>query len=333
MKLNATGLAAIVGIVAAVGCAKPEEQPPVSQGQKSTSNAPAPEKDQGAPVDESNVAEQAPSPTKALIHKLAPVVGKTAEPSALLVTPRGAGYYTASQLKALDLARKAEEQMGSLTGVSGSARTDVALGGGHGSSLAVVQVNSPKQYRADYPKMFVNTANPGVTRETVIVNNGQTATVLGDQSWSPKQPVTAYLGESSKASMDAWATTFPRWIFTGFGGGKPFTNLVEQALKAGMEVSSEERYVPISGRNVLQRRILISRKPEAASKLGAYNIEVVFDGTLNMPVTVRTNQKKPNQEPIMVRWTAKWRKMGSSETFPKDAFNIPVIKPSATKRT
>jgi hypothetical protein len=221
--------------------------------------------------------------------------------------------------------------MRSLEGISGESTAMLEFMGGKGQSLAKMAIKTGREYRAEYLKLIPSATNPTIGKETVIVNNGLTATMRSDTSWSPKMPSSSYTGAASTNPAD-FATQFPREIFAAVGGGHPFTDLIKGATAAGLTVNSEERYVSGQGHTMLQRRILINRSPAEAKKKGALDIEIVADGSHMLPVTIRSNIEAPQKQPTRIMWTALWRKLAPGQGFASNEFTIPTQKGPASRK-
>jgi hypothetical protein len=155
----------------------------------------------------------------------------------------------------------------------------------------------------------------------VYATNAMTTT-----GWSQHKPVSAFRNEAS-VELEEWASAFPRVVFSALQGGKPFTNLLAQAKKEGLQTIMEERPVTANGRNAKQVRIFMTRKAAEVPKKGALEYELIVDDEFKLPVTIKAYVKPPNQPESRIMWTIKWGKPAPGEKI-QDT-NFKVEKPTA----
>ncbi|CAN5442409.1 hypothetical protein BH11ARM1_BH11ARM1_08460 [soil metagenome] len=325
VRIGTAALATITLAILAVGCAKPDEQDPnakTSSKQETPSVTTPPEQKvaENGPASK-DPAQDSPSKTS-LIDKAKQTISKPLPTNAIKPVPAGSNGYVPEERSALEIAKDAEAHIASLSGVVGEYSAALEFGGGHGTSMGYMSVKGPKAYRADYVSLVPGTLNAFIRRETLVVAGNKTATLNGDSSWSTASDISTYVAEAKKP-VEKWAETFPRTIFSSLSGGQPISDLVANAVKEGLVVKTERHLTGNASKTVLQRRIIISRKPADAAKLGALDIEVVVDGKFHLPVTVRTNYEPPKKDPVRIMWTSRWAKMQTGQKFDQNAFVIP----------
>ncbi len=258
---------------------------------------------------------------KALGSKLPipPTVGPDRIPA-----PAGTEGWTASKVTPMDLAKKVDATIRTLSGVSGDVRVFLDYpDGGKGQSEAKLFVKNPRTFRIESMGLGLG----GHGREVVQIEqigDGSDTAELGVHGWTRPKPVGARQPESSL--LAAWPKQFPRLMFSGLQTGHAtWTELVAQASKpnSGVVIRSEEKKAVVNGHPTVTRRILMTRTPAQAKKLGPMTVEMVVGSSTGLPLTIKSTLKQPHQKgPLNILWTTYWRK--GLQNLPPNAFVIPV---------
>jgi hypothetical protein len=235
------------------------------------------------------------------------------------------GTWHTNKLTASQLASQLEGKLSTLSAISGVAHSAVVLGGGHGGGEYYFAIKDPKHFKAEYATMLRKPV-AGTRRESLVASDGKFAILEADNSLRSAKPYEA-MSQFGASNPAEWAETFGRNVFAALGGAKPFTNLVELASKpnSGLTVKAEEQLIQARGQTLLQRRLLVTRTQDAEKKLGPFEVEVVSDGRLQLPVTVRVDNAPTGQQPTQLYWTARWN-LRPGQIFEQDAFKIPSSK-------
>jgi hypothetical protein len=143
-------------------------------------------------------------------------------------------------------------------------------------------------------------------------------TERGNRRLSPTDPL---FNMSGQQLVDAWPTVFQRMIYAslvnGKGGITPYIRAIGNP-NSGYTVRAEERVVKIDGRPTLQLRLISERKAALVSTLGPSTIEMIFDGTMRLPINVLVDERPPGKKPTDIHWQGSWS--GPHKKYPKDSF-------------
>ena len=283
----------------------------------------APSKPSQNPKDEGHVLKR---PKNQMVQKFESAIGKFQEPkNGMQIQPARTGQWGPSQSTPEQVAAKVEETLARQTKVSGILASLIQVADGRGGGEGKIRVKDPKTFRVDF--MTPKEGNQGgVALHKMVVKDGKlsVSSVNGKIEIAKPDHAVASLGAGS---TQEWATLFGRDIFTSIGGGKPLTNLVKMARKpnSGFVVSAEQQSFIARGTTIVQERILVTRTPELEKKLGKLSIEVISDGRLHLPVTVRSAIEPPKKAPTRMYWTMRWN-LKTGQVFEKEDFSVPHEK-------
>jgi hypothetical protein len=258
-------------------------------------------------------------------------IGKTLDQAMKDVkpVPPGKDQWTKGPTKAEALAVATEKSLRALRGVSAEATIKGELPSGKGISIGKAQIQTPNRFYVEF--VNVKPQKEPYWEKQVLVANGSEYAVnaLSSSGWSKAKPVAA-LSNEGNTDVNAWATEFPRVIFSALQGGKPLSNLVAKAQAQGLDVLTEGRTLTAQGRQIKQHRLFITRKKADVAKKGKLEYEVIIDDLRRMPVTIRSSMEPVGQKPVNIMWSIRWN-FGIAQKFDPKNFTIP--KPGSSSRT
>ena len=144
--------------------------------------------------------------------------------------------------------------------------------------------------------------------------------------WQEKAPIGSKGSIPAGSDLiSAWPTRFTSLALSNLTEScRPFSAYVAALQTSGAyQVKTQKRQMAFQGHNYTSYRIVIERSPALAAKSGAYKVEMVFDGTYRLPVTIRTNSAGTKGVPTDILWTARW--MGG-KNYSKETFALPAKK-------
>jgi hypothetical protein len=295
-------------------------------GQKEEKAEPPPPNSTGVPVTKNDLGTPAdPSKPKLDVVEEERKALELSVKQGLKPLPPKSGRWVKSATPAQIVAKSAETRLSTLKNVQGEATAKVDIEGSVGMSVAKLAIDNPKLFYLEYPRIQTSPAN---LQKEVLVANGQSyaTNALGTTGWSTMKPVASFRNEG-KSEIRSWITDFPRALLSALQGGKPISNLLADAQKQGLQISVERQTILARGRQVVQDRLLIARKPEEVAKKGSLAYEIVVDDTFKLPVTLRASVKPPNRKETSVMWTIRWAQ--TTNKFNKSTFDIPAASKAA----
>jgi len=206
--------------------------------------------------------------------------------------------------------------------------------GGHGFADTLVEIGDDKNFKIQYPVMRPDHRHRG-PQDTILT----TAYLIADGTkvvtWTPSggavHPMLLSKARyATRTSIDDWINQFPLLIFSGVLGGHPFAALVDEARMpgSGLTASIEERKFDYRGHIVHQRHIVIKGTRPSGSTV---YMEIVFDASLGLPVTIRTAGHGVGGIQTFGTWEAQWAQVKNG--FPASTFKVPVVTKQTTTKT
>jgi hypothetical protein len=235
---------------------------------------------------------------------------------------KGSDWVPVKGFSPLQLAKRVEDMQKSFHNVFArgvmQVRMPVAKSFGEGEVQTVGYFWTPKKFQFQYLRY---TAIPS---GEFVGDDGQGHR----RKWGPdaaKGPsVASMFNISSDAQfVESWATLYPRYIFTGFVGGNTTLTRYLKALFSGVggyKATLKQRSFIYTGtgarpRQVLQYQIFAERPKKG--KLPASTVEMIFDGGLWLPVSMRSTYGGSPSDPtwivkFSVAWANNWKEMPKS---------------------
>lgn len=193
-----------------------------------------------------------------------------------------------------------------MRGVAGEAVSYVKTPEGNANARSVYKIQDPKRFRVDFlavkelPSTAMLLAN-GTTKREITLGEPVKSLAVGARSPVAQLPPSKML--------ERWPREFSRLMFLNLTDGADAWTPVLSALSRGEEgfrTSVEERTVPFRGKQVKSVRVRAVRNAEAAKRLGACEMEMVFDAERYLPVTVRVISSDTKGKPWQLQWSAGW---------------------------
>lgn len=146
----------------------------------------------------------------------------------------------------------------------------------------------------------------------IFLSDGKKRQVFFDGKLSPAMAVTKNFSgvTTDPAQLVArFPNEFPRFLFQGATDGKdPWVPLISAWARGagGYKAVVQERNITYQNRKYKSFRIKLDRTAEAAKKLGKSTLEVVFDGTFFLPVTVRELREDLRGKSWVIQWAGNY---------------------------
>lgn len=230
--------------------------------------------------------------------------------------------WSLSDLSPEQIAKAADEAIASARGLDGDVLLRLKDPQGTGEAVSKVQIQNPSKFAIQYTEL-----ESGEPHTFTFKADGRRRGLLlpATQSrvggWVKRAPIgTKGTIPSGSKLVEAWPTRFPRLVLASlFESRTPFSDYVAAIKRGagGYTLASERRVLQYKGQSITSYRIVASRKADAARKLGASRVEMIFDGHYRLPVTIRTNVTPSSGVPTDLLWTAGWNfgKKYSDDTF------------------
>lgn len=241
--------------------------------------------------------------------------------------PAGSQGWKPSKIAALQIAKQMDARLAGLRNAFGDIRVIIDFpDGSRASSEARLFVKDPKTFYLE--SVALGSDQPG--KEVFgykLISDGRYVTEYTPAGWS--SPVPLNRRKTAEAPPSRWPREFTRVAFAGLGTGKAvWTNLIKACARpgSGLSVRSEERETKVGSRNVLTRRLLVSRSAAETKRHGPLSMEIIVSGSRNLPVTIRTSEARPGAKPRDVLWSTYWT-LDQPGGMPSERFVLPVAPP------
>jgi hypothetical protein len=178
---------------------------------------------------------------------------------------------------------------------------------GHGIYKGEIKVGSATRYKVDYVQIRPDPQNG------VLLADGATRRSMLSGKVSPPLPLTQPFPDSSSNAatlVERFPNEFSRFMFQGATDGRDaWTPLItgwSQGM-GGYAMKLQERKIVFNNRTFHNYRILLERTPAAAKKLGKSTVEVVFDASRYLPVTVRETRVDLKGKEWIIQWAGQYK--------------------------
>ena len=236
------------------------------------------------------------------------------------IAPTGTQKWTASKLSGKELASKIGSAMRSLKATYGRSISTIKTPIGTGQVTSEIKIQDDKIYSIQFPVV-------GTMPETGEVrSDGKRRAFTGPNgAFKDRFPINVPSPEaklSTNQISSSWPKRFPRLAFLGLTDAKdPWMPVISDLVsgKSGFKTEVSERTMESKGKKVRNFRIIAKRNPTAAKSLGPCEIEMVFDGVLYLPVTMRVNTKFPKEGEFKILWQSGWN---FNQKFKPEDFKI-----------
>lgn len=226
---------------------------------------------------------------------------------ALTIKPEGSGNWKPSdeQPKLVQIGDKVDQALAKLPPAFVDARLTYKTEVGELIGKSEIKVQNDKMFRVTYnlPK--------NEAEQSIIIADGEKQAEKEKDQW---RIVKKEGGEASSAELAAWSAEFPALMFSPLTDSrKTWGPLFRQWSREGTKV--EEKTETINGQKKVIYRVL--------HKSNDSQMEVILDGEMMLPMTVRTDYPRPGGGRNQMMWTGRWGFGGSHDA--KD-FRIPIAK-------
>lgn len=241
-----------------------------------------------------------------------------------------AARWSASTFSAATIAAGADAKIKSLRGALGRYQAAAWIGGKTPPDVIVSSndsiVRDNGTFRLQYVGIEYVPFHQRAASKYLLKADGKRWDMFGIAGKYTRGESVATLKIDDATSPADWVNRMPRYMNAGFHGESPFSHLVAMASKpgSGYRVSVGEHTARILGENVLQRRIVIERTPDAAKKSGPVYLEIVFNTNFGLPVRARSEGALTGKRPVTVIWSQKWALQPMQ--FPNSEFKISASK-------
>ncbi len=230
----------------------------------------------------------------------------------------GTGGWTNAPVEASALGTKVDSAMRGLRNQLVQTYTKFQVpgaSGGTGEGRGGAMIATPTKFRVEFQM-------PRTRQSTnrLIGDGARRVQCIADQ-WSalPAFSAPAKAGPLTDAETRAWADEFPKRIFALYQSGSDAWKPILDAWasgKAGYTAKVEHRTRMLQGNLRPYYRVIATTAQGRPT-----TVEVIFDGTMYVPLTIRVDQKYPNGQSKWTYWTASWS--GGGKHDPK-SFVIPI---------
>ena len=226
---------------------------------------------------------------------------------ALTIKPSGSGNWKPSdeQPKLVQIGEKVDQALAKLPPAFVDARLTYKTEVGELIGKSEIKVQNDKMFRVTYnlPK--------NEAEQSIVIADGEKQAEKEKDQW---RIVKKEGGEASSDELAAWSAEFPALMFSPLTDNrKTWGPLFRQWSKEGTKV--EEKTETINGQKKVIYRVL--------HKSNDSQMEVILDGEMMLPMTVRTDYPRPGGGRNQMMWTGRWGFGGSHNA--KD-FRIPMAK-------
>lgn len=256
--------------------------------------------DSQPPKQSANDEQTAKAAEKLLKEPIAPK-------EAFVIKPLGSGGYKASAEaeRLASLGQKIDKAIAQLPATMVQGRITFSTEDGELFGKPEIKVQNPETFRVEYniPK---NKAD-----RSVIVGDGKSFAEQTPDGWKLRKKKG---GSVTEAEVSAWGMEFPGLMFEPLTDSKKVWGpLFASWAKKGAKV--EEKTETIQGKKVTIYRVLLKDKDG--------QMEVVLDGKMMVPLTVRSDMARKGGGRNQMMWTGRWSFGGKHE--PR-SFVIPLAK-------
>jgi len=310
-----------VGIGVLVGCqpkAAPSDRPAVNLPNDPAVSTPGrlpenvtPNVEGKAPDGTGGITDAAPRPqdlTSPLNRKPKPGPPPPVPKNVFRIPGAGTEGWQRSRLSALDLGTKLDRAGKELKSAYGEATFWVQNQEMQGHNTAKIRVVDGADYEIEYQMP----ADPVVT-EIVVAGHGKRMMLPNKGAW---KLVSAVVPPRNRLLAE-WESSFPRAMFGNLSGEAVWSPVLQDLLagKGGYRAVLEEKSMTVNGRSVLFYRVLAERPGAKSSR-----IEMRFDGTRFVPLTIKVNRTPAGKKPELVQWNARW---AFGQPLPKRQYTTP----------
>lgn len=270
----------------------PEAQPPVPSpvnpgtGRVETKGDPVP-----APS-----GEKAPPAGKKIPDVKTPKMPAITIPEQTMrIRKPGTDGWVASKVAGPVLGRRMDEAMGKLVHCLVDGRTTYETSLGTLVGKPQLKIESQSKFSLD----FQLPTEEATTR--ILRGNGSQRAQLTKDGW---KAITDTGGSLSAQEIRDWPTRFPLTMLARISHSKKVFEPLFTAWSAdkGLAKKVDSRTSFVQGQNITFYRIVASRKEGNAT----LDMEVVMDGSMNLPVTIRSVVSRPGRKPERMMWTGQW---------------------------
>ncbi|HEY0868022.1 MAG TPA: hypothetical protein VGE01_11615 [Fimbriimonas sp.] len=292
--------------------ATPEKQPGTNEPSE-TSVAPDRPAAKPAPPQPAQKGQKKPA------NGLPPLPQQMFEPSR-----PGTEGWTKSAQSAMAIAKKVDEKMASLKGVSWQWRTFAELPEGRAQSYGTGMVAGPKKFRYEFSVIGASKQDP-VSKSTWVAD-GTNASLLSRQGVSNPAPVERVDRGKTQNIANEWPKKLHELMFAAIGSNKrPISTYIAAVAKpgSGYRVLTEDRSILNEGTAYNNSRILVTRLADKAKKANKLELEMVFNSNYNLPVSARVSETMPNGRTYLFTWGGNWN-LDQGQKFDPAKFEIPA---------
>ncbi|MBX3117834.1 MAG: hypothetical protein KF784_02130 [Fimbriimonadaceae bacterium] len=178
---------------------------------------------------------------------------------------------------------------------------------GNGHCEAMYAIKNSTTYSIDLPELtglisVGNITSNGSQKQSFHKGRIGRPVSLEQKTWLASIPADKL--------AERWTTDYAKMMFRGvFDGADAWVEFVRafSDAKQGYVLKTEQRDLPFRGTIVRNYRFLVSRTEAATKKHGSFEIEVVFDGKMFVPVTFRVDSRDPSNAILFQSsWSSGW---------------------------
>ncbi len=300
-------LLAVSAMVLAGGCQPPAKPEAKSELEGGTTEVEV--TDPSGTVSKDGSSEGKPGTGKDPAEKAAQklLTGPIASDEALKIRPSGSDSWKPSkeQPKLAQIGEKVDAALAKLPPAYVDARLTYKTEVGELVGKAEIKVQNDKTFRVAY-NLPRNEAD-----QTIIIGDGERLASKEKDKW---QLVKKEGGVATQSELSSWAMEFPALMFSPLTDSRQtWGPLFKEWAKHGTKV--EEKPESINGQKKMIYRVL--------HESNGSQMEVILDGEMMLPMTVRTDVPRPGGGRNQMMWTGRWGFGGSHDA--KD-FRIPIEK-------
>jgi hypothetical protein len=256
--------------------------------------------------------EPAKPDPKEVAAQLEELAEKAIPRQSLVIAPANSGDWKPSSLKAPQIGSQMDQAFTRIKPamVEGRITFDTKVG---------TQVGKPRLRIGEKGKFnleFFVPSEPG--RVLRYVGDGAKRSEFDGEKW---KPISAGRGALSQKEIDAWPQDFPREMLSYFAEGRSVWQplLASWAKTPSNRLEVQERTDKFGGETRKIFRILSSKRTQQGDLVQ----ELVIDGSLWLPVTIRSELTPPKGKKEAMMWTGRWAFGGAHE---EGTFEIPKAR-------
>jgi hypothetical protein len=207
----------------------------------------------------------------------------------------GTDGWIASAVAAPSLGRRIDAAMGKLVHCLVDGRTTYETSMGTLVGKPQLRIESQTRFSLDYQLP----SEEATTR--ILRGNGSQRAQLTKDGW---KAIAATGDAISVQEIREWSTRFPLTMLARVSHGKKVFEPLFSAWASdkGLVKKVDSRTNFVQGQNITFYRIVATRKEGDAT----LDMEVVMDGAMNLPVTIRSVVSRPGAKPERMMWTGQW---------------------------